>query len=310
MTQRGGSRVRTVLVGYDGRQASDDALALGIQLAELLSAKLLLVYAYDPETDSAPQGVQSGPESVKSATGEILRRGMRSLPYGVPADCLAVPRLPVAGVLQELAQSENAAMIVLGPTEFGPLSRLLVGSAAERLVQDAPCPVAVAPRDHRLGGARRIERIGVCWDGSPESEHALDFAGELAAEGPAELHLYRAVQPLMLAYPGTAESDIAYEESSTRAAEEALTRARTRVPDRVPVNTKVLRGDPARALSEQALSDKLHILVLGSRGFGPLKRTLLGGVSDRVMRMAACPTLIVSRAASAGPRANTVVARA
>lgn len=297
-------------MGYDGRSASDDALALAVQLAGLLDAKVLLVYAYDPATDSAPQGVRTGADSAQRAAKEILQRGMRSLPYGVPADCVAVPRVPAAHVLQELAETESAALIVLGPTEFGPLSRLLVGSAAERLVQNAPCPVAVAPRDYRLGHAERIERIGVCWDGSPESEHALDFAGELAGEGPVGLYLYRVMQPLVLAYPSTPDSEIAYEESSTQAAEEALGRARNRVSARVVTSAKVLRGDPAKQLSDQALSDKLHLLVLGSRGFGPLKRTLLGGVSDRVMRLAACPTLIVSRAAAAGPQATTAVAQA
>ena len=211
-----------MLVGYDGRRASDDALTLGLQLAGMLSAKLVLVYAYDPETDSAVEGVQATPDSAREAAEAVLRRAMRSLPYGVPADARAVARLPVANVLQELAEEEHAAMIVLGPTEFGRLSRLLVGSAAERLVQSAPCPVAVAPHDHRLGSARRIERIGVCWDASPEADSALDFAARLASEGHAELRLYEALRPLVLAYPATGESEVAYEESSTRAAGESI----------------------------------------------------------------------------------------
>jgi universal stress protein family protein len=35
--------------------------------------------------------------------------------------------------------------------------------------------------------------------------------------------------------------------------------------------------------------------VLGSRGFGPLRRIVLGSVSTKVLRSAACPVLVVPR---------------
>jgi nucleotide-binding universal stress UspA family protein len=55
-------------------------------------------------------------------------------------------------------------------------------------------------------------------------------------------------------------------------------------------------GDPADELATQA-SD-LDLLVIGSRGYGPLRSVLLGGVSAKVMRSAPCPVFVVPRAST------------
>ena len=44
-------------------------------------------------------------------------------------------------------------------------------------------------------------------------------------------------------------------------------------------------------------SHDLDLLVIGSRGYGPLHSVLLGGVSGRVIRDAACPVIVVPRGA-------------
>jgi nucleotide-binding universal stress UspA family protein len=49
--------------------------------------------------------------------------------------------------------------------------------------------------------------------------------------------------------------------------------------DEIQVETALLEGDPAQTLSEQ--SEHLDLLVLGSRGYGPLRRVLLGSVSTQ-----------------------------
>jgi nucleotide-binding universal stress UspA family protein len=52
-------------------------------------------------------------------------------------------------------------------------------------------------------------------------------------------------------------------------------------------------GDPAEVLA--ARSRDLDLLIVGSRGYGPVRQVLIGGVSGELMRRAACPVLIVPR---------------
>src|SRR4029079_7889920 len=53
-------------------------------------------------------------------------------------------------------------------------------------------------------------------------------------------------------------------------------------------------GDPVHKLIEDAETG-VDLLVLGSRGFGPVMRLLVGSVSSRVIRQAPCPVLVVPR---------------
>jgi nucleotide-binding universal stress UspA family protein len=56
------------------------------------------------------------------------------------------------------------------------------------------------------------------------------------------------------------------------------------------------RGDPvAKLLADAEIG--VDLLVLGSRGFGPVMRLLIGSVSSRVIREAPCPVLVVPRPA-------------
>ena len=53
-----------------------------------------------------------------------------------------------------------------------------------------------------------------------------------------------------------------------------------------------LAGDPVTALVTE--SERLDLLVMGSRGRGPARGVLLGSVSTEVVRAAACPVVVVA----------------
>jgi nucleotide-binding universal stress UspA family protein len=67
-------------------------------------------------------------------------------------------------------------------------------------------------------------------------------------------------------------------------------------------------GDPVRVLETEA-RDGLDLLVLGSRGFGPLRRVLVGSVSGELVRQAPCLLLVVPRSTEFDPGAGGLAAR-
>jgi len=73
-------------------------------------------------------------------------------------------------------------------------------------------------------------------------------------------------------------------------------RAELELPASLEVEFSLEDGDPPHALARHGV--ELDLLVIGSRGHGPLRRTLLGGVSAEVMRAAPCPVLAVPRTAA------------
>ena len=65
------------------------------------------------------------------------------------------------------------------------------------------------------------------------------------------------------------------------------------LPEGVYATTTRATADPAEVLAKR--STDLDLLIIGSRGYGPLRAVLVGGVSGRVLRSAQCPVIVVPR---------------
>jgi nucleotide-binding universal stress UspA family protein len=63
--------------------------------------------------------------------------------------------------------------------------------------------------------------------------------------------------------------------------------------DRVPMEYKLAKGDPAASIIQVAEETACDLIVLGTHGRTGLKRVLLGSVAEHVMRGAPCPVLVV-----------------
>jgi len=77
-------------------------------------------------------------------------------------------------------------------------------------------------------------------------------------------------------------------------AERALADGLDRVTD-VHADGAVKHGSAAEELL--GLSERVDLLVVGSRGHGPLRRVLLGSVSAHLVAHSSCPIVVVPRAA-------------
>ena len=81
--------------------------------------------------------------------------------------------------------------------------------------------------------------------------------------------------------------------------ERLLGLAVSRIPKGLERESRVLTGDPAARLTEA--SGEFDLMVVGSRAWGPLKRTLLGSTTRKLIRSCACPVLVLPRGAGVDP---------
>jgi nucleotide-binding universal stress UspA family protein len=63
--------------------------------------------------------------------------------------------------------------------------------------------------------------------------------------------------------------------------------------DRVPMEYKLAKGDPAASIIQVAEETACDLIVLGTHGRTGLRRVLMGSVAEHVMRSAPCPVLVV-----------------
>lgn len=296
---------RTIVVGYDGSDHGDDALALGRLLARIADADLLVTCAYpeDPLGESAAaleiaQGLRDDAEET------LARARARAWPDGLDGrvQLLAVAGASPSHVLHEQAERLEAEMIVVGASHHGRALRLLAGSTPEAVLDHAPCPVAVAPDGFRDAHAGAPRTVAVAFDGSPEAEHTLAVATGWARWAGARLRLVTAVNSAPVgAYPPPPLDATAYAELAQVAraeAQERLDAAIAGLGSGVDAESAVLDGEPVAMLVAESGADDL--LFAGSRGQGPFRRVLLGSVSAHLLREAACPVVIVPRGSGEG----------
>lgn len=279
-----------VLVGYEGSERSEDALALALVLAGP-SGAVTAACSYWWEPLSARVG-KSGPGEPMMRAGAQQTLAPLRHRGGADVRIVAAPGASPADALRTLVEEGDYDLVVVGSTHRGAVGRVLAGTTADALLRHGPCPVAVAPlgyREHTTG----LRRIGVAFDGTDPSRAALEAARELASEHRAELVVLRVFTPA----PVLAGAEVGYaavvDEPKVRAAaQSALDEAVYGVGDEITVTGELLEGDPGRALAERSAG--LDLLVVGSKGHGALGRVLLGSVSHHLMSEAAAPVVVVS----------------
>lgn len=187
---------------------------------------------------------------------------------------------------------------MIGSSHRSNIGRTLVGGTGERLLSGAPAPVAVAPAGYATGGGRGIQVVGCGFDGSPESRRALAWAAQLARVASARLRVLSVYEPTLPASlavgGGLAAASI--NDVLRREREEELAQAEAALDPEIDASAKLLVRDARDLLARQ--SGELDLLVVGSRGYGPLRAVLLGSVSSALVRSAQSPLVVVPRAAN------------
>jgi nucleotide-binding universal stress UspA family protein len=280
-----------IMVGFAGDRAGYDAITLAALLAAAVNSELIVVYPYYPllASEFCEQVEERIREGVQEATAGI---------EGMPAPVYRSSEVawPIHA-LHEQARKEGADLIVFGAAREG-LAVHLHHSTMERLIHGAPCAVGVAPAGYAESDPRRLRHIGVGFCESEENRGAVNIAHELAgvlAGGELEMIAGSGLSPTLASYAVSSGSLPAVESELYDDVERKLERAAGRLQGGVPIHLQAIKGEPCRMLIER--SSDLDILMLGSRGYGPVRHALLGGVSAQVMREAHCPVLVVPRGA-------------
>jgi nucleotide-binding universal stress UspA family protein len=296
---------KPILAGYDPDDGDRAPVRFGVAAARFTGAPLSIVSVSFRDRDGTQEGHDD--EGLRADAGPALADLREQLEAGgIEVEYRELHGWSASRALHEAAEQEDAGLLVVGSAKHGVAGKIKPGSTAERLLHGAPCPITVVPRGWEPGEALRV--IGVAWTDSLEANDALRGALALARATGATLHAITVVKPRALWYSETSagrdSTEVAGEHKVD--AEIALKSAVEAAGADVPVEIEAFVGDPADVLIE--LSAHHDLLVCGSRGYGPVRAVLLGGVSHRVAAEAHCPVVVLPRGVEASLEA--LVARA
>ena len=190
-------------------------------------------------------------------------------------------------------------MVVVGSRGLGGFKGLLLGSVSRQLCEHAPCPVTVVRRSAPVDPVR-LDTIMVGIDGSPHAIHALRFAGDLATRMEADLVVAHAASPgddfrlaaeQVLAHPDVRnpEPKVDLEARHDMVEDWCVPLRDAGVDHRIAVVT----GDARTALLDAAHDRSADLLVVGTRGHGPVAKLLLGSVAASLIQHSEVPVTVV-----------------
>jgi nucleotide-binding universal stress UspA family protein len=142
--------MKRVLIATDGSDYTKEAVSRGLHLAKVLGAEVTALYVVDQTSfvsfpmDSSIVSVYSLLENEgKRAVEDVVKEGEA---MGLKVTPLIIEGSPTRKIVET---SANFDLVVLGTLGRSALSKLFMGSVAERVTRYAPCPVLVVRSKRR-----------------------------------------------------------------------------------------------------------------------------------------------------------------
>ncbi len=271
-----------VIIGVDGYQGGRDATALARQLAAP-EAKLTLAHIYGGHTIGGRASALAMPLE-REAGEQALARTLRE--SGLDAETELVFAESVGRGLHELADQRRADLLVVGSTRHALLGRVLVGDDARAALNGAPCAIAIASRAYAQAPPQ-LRKLGVGYDDTPESVHALATARGLAARYGST------IQALWVVTLPRVEEEAPIPADWDKAIKRLEEQYAARLAELGEVDGRATYGGPREELAQFA--KQLDLLIVGSRNYGPVGRLVHGSVSGYLLGHASCSLLVLPR---------------
>lgn len=136
-------KVETILVPTDFSELSSDAVNYALSTTQRLGAKIVFLHILerldrpDEMTPLYDEGYAFMKDQAHAYLGDLVRKAKE---LGLEASAELVEGVPFVQILQ-MARKCRADMIIMGTHGRTGLSHIMIGSQAERVVRQSPCPV-------------------------------------------------------------------------------------------------------------------------------------------------------------------------
>ena len=283
-----------VLFATDGQPPARQAQMLLERMGRRDGTEVeVITVAFD--NDSRPEdwsrsGIKEAEQVSEPAAAELRGAGFDAVAIrqaGSPAD----------EILRAI-DDYDIDLTVLGSGHRSWLGNLILGSVSTHVLHSSPSGVLLV-HEWLQDVAKLRVLVGV--DGSEHAMHATELLASFADPERCDVTIIGVApyaEPALVVHPALAPAyepwDAGHQEDLIKRAGMRVARAR-RVLDDASFKTSALTnvGSPASVLLKEADSHRMDLVVVGSRGLGPVRRTMLGSVSNNVARHA--PATLVGR---------------
>lgn len=290
--------IHRVLVPLDGSEVSESVLAHLPRLLRNADAEVILLRAdYPPPVESYV--------SITDAVLDVARHYLEGVRARLAAQGFRVRTVArvssAAGAILQVVREQKVSHVAMATHGRTGFKRLLLGSVAERVIRASPVPVIVVRPG--LPPAAPPRNLLVPLDGTDFSSAVLPEAMDLSRRFGARVVLLHVLE--RVEFGRFRRSSEPSRPDGRERGEERLRRAsewcRQRGIDTLPL---LEEGSPPAVILNVCRFNAIDMIAMATHGRSGIPRLMAGSVTERVLRGAAVPVLVV-RAAAAARRART-----
>jgi len=279
----------TIIVGYDNSTDAKAAARWALDAAQRAGSTVEFHYAYEwPDwvpavaTVGAP-AVQPDGEIERFVAG-MLNEAQAEARRSHPTVKTETSTVNASAALTLIGRSADATLVVLGSRGHSGVLGLL-GSVSVAVSENARCPVVVV-----RGTPDPTAPVVVGADDSAPAQAAVRFAAEQARLRGVALRVVRAWFPAGGVGDPAPEASLLVTADERQAFVNLVNQVRAEHPG-LQVTGETVNEHPAAALVRASADAQL--LVVGTRGRGPVRGMLLGSVSQHVLRHSTASVAVV-----------------
>jgi len=303
--------VNRILFATDFSECAARAQAYAVFLAQAYQAKLDILHVLefqpgmDPDYDINKMYLEQLRKQAVQQLDELLNLAALAALSAQGQITVGIPSRQIKMVAKE----RDTDLVVLGTQGRTGLEHILLGSTAERVVRDAPCPVLTVRLPRAQGelketptgtGPIAVQRILVPVDFSDCSLEALEYAVQVGKQCKAAVTILHVLEPITYGLDFTLrharEDRQVRNRVQSRLSEFALLLA----SQGLTAQHEVRGGTPRDSILDCARERESDLIVMGTHGRRGLSHLVTGSVAEAVLRHAPCPVLSV-RSPKFGP---------
>jgi nucleotide-binding universal stress UspA family protein len=288
------SMVKQILFATDFSECAGKAGNHAVFLAKAYEASLYVVHVAESPlwygSNAATmlyleQARQDGERQLAVVEQELTDSGVTAVevrqPAGIPSE-----------EIKNAARDIGADLVVVGTRGRTGLEAILLGSTAERVIKDAPCPVLAVPATPGPRLTPSLQHVMAALDFSSPSLDAVEYAIQVANQFGAKMTLIHVVEPIYYEELGRQSVEPQWEKwVNWRAQLEQL--AGTVSSFGLATEAIIRGGMPAESIVDCAKKQGCDFIVMGTHGRRGWSRFRFGSVAEAVLRQAPCPVLTV-----------------
>ena len=268
-----------ILCATDLLPKSEAAVERAGMMARRLGARLCIVHVLSSERDE---------RKASSALAQMEKRFRATLGNEGIAPSVILRSGNLASQLTRVVLRIAPDLLVLGPRRRGTVRDRLGETLVESILSAHRCPLLIVK--HRAAGDYR--NILLALDLSPAAEEILRTAQSIVWESAVNTSIVHAFEPDygILPYIPRAIQSVGAANSPERAEAERALRRLLRLAD---CNLILSSAFPFEAIVNSVGRVQSDLLVMGTRGYGRLRRVLLGSIVRPVLDEVSCDVLLV-----------------